>query len=28
VVPVEADELVKGGGGPRCSTMPLWRDDL
>ena len=28
VVPVDADELVKGGGGPRCSTMPLWRDDL
>ena len=28
VVPVEADELVKGGGGPRCSSMPLWRDDL
>ncbi|MDD3708490.1 MAG: arginine deiminase family protein [Aminobacterium sp.] len=28
VVAVEADELVKGGGGPRCSTMPLWRDDI
>lgn len=28
VVPIEADELVKGGGGPRCSTMPLWREDL
>lgn len=28
VIPIEADELVKGGGGPRCSTMPLWRDDL
>ena len=28
VVPVEADELVKGGGGPRCSAMTLWRDDL
>ena len=28
VVPVDADELVKGGGGPRCSTMPLWRDDF
>jgi arginine deiminase len=28
VVAVEADELTKGGGGPRCSTMPLLRDDL
>ncbi|EHM12869.1 arginine deiminase [Jonquetella anthropi DSM 22815] len=28
VVAVKADELVKGGGGPRCSTMPLIRDDL
>lgn len=28
VVLVDADELVKGGGGPRCSTMPLWRDDV
>ena len=28
VVDVKADELVKGGGGPRCSTMPLIRDDL
>lgn len=28
VVPLDADELVKGGGGPRCSTMPLWRDDV
>jgi len=27
VVPLDADELVKGGGGPRCTTMPLWRDD-
>lgn len=27
VVPIEADELVKGGGGPRCCTMPLWRDE-
>ncbi len=28
VVPVDADELVKGGGGPRCTTMPLEREDL
>lgn len=28
VVAVDADELVKGGGGPRCSAMPLWREDL
>lgn len=28
VVPVKADELVKGGGGPRCSTMPLERAPL
>ena len=28
VVAVDADELTKGGGGPRCSTLPLWRDDL
>ncbi|WP_350449596.1 arginine deiminase family protein [Aminobacterium mobile] len=28
VVTIEADELVKGGGGPRCSTMPLWRDNI
>ena len=27
VIPLIADEMVKGGGGPRCTTMPLWRDD-
>ncbi len=28
VVPLVADEIVKGGGGPRCTTMPLWRDEV
>jgi arginine deiminase len=28
VVAVKGSELVRGGGGPRCLTMPLVRDDL
>jgi len=28
VVAIRGNELVRGGGGPRCMTMPLRRDDL
>jgi N-dimethylarginine dimethylaminohydrolase len=28
VVPVEYDEIPKGGGGIHCSTLPLMRDDV
>jgi N-dimethylarginine dimethylaminohydrolase len=28
VVPIEYDEIPKGGGGIHCSTLPLMRDDL
>jgi len=28
VIPVEYDEIPKGGGGIHCSTLPLMRDDV
>ena len=28
VIELEAYELPRGGGGPRCMTMPLWRETL
>ena len=28
VIPIEGNEMTKCLGGPRCATMPLWRDDI
>ena len=28
ILTFEGSELVRGGGGPRCMTMPLVREDL
>ena len=28
VIELEGNELAKVLGGPRCATMPLWREDL
>jgi arginine deiminase len=28
VIGFEGSELVRGGGGPRCMTMPILRDEL
>jgi arginine deiminase len=28
VITVKGSELVRGGGGPRCMTLPVRRDDL
>ena len=28
VLTFEGSELVRGGGGPRCMTLPIHRDDV
>ncbi|WP_050517325.1 arginine deiminase family protein [Mycoplasma sp. HU2014] len=28
VLTIPSSELSRGRGGPRCMTMPLWREDL
>jgi arginine deiminase len=28
VISIDGGELVRGGGGPRCMTLPVRRDDL
>ncbi|MDX9940343.1 MAG: arginine deiminase [Sphaerochaetaceae bacterium] len=28
VIPISGSELVRGRGGPRCMSMPLWREDI